>query len=556
VRGPPEPSPEPKMIRSPIFALAALAVALFALASPTRADHKDARLGFTVQTPREWTELPQQAKEVWIVGAYRSKKFNVWTEKGGWTQEHYPDMQMIAFVSEDLKNRVDVTKGKDKKGNEKILLEFISPYKNYKDYMQRRYTGGGWFVEKEDKTKVGDVEVTTYEIKVEKLSQDGPKRIITWIYHVPDVDIAIQFECLQDAWPKLQAEFVRCLKSFKTTERSGEALSSLVTTGKKVNLLDMDEMTPEERKNARISLEKETHEQAVKKAADGWTAKRMGRFLVLNHADEKFAKTIVDHAEAVWQWLETTFPFVGDKEYVRAPVLRICKDQNEFMAFAKAAGWFSLNDLEITTYQDYGGSTSYSLANVNRRIFDIWFEDRDRELYWAMPRWLSTGLQELAGNLHTKNGKVVFGKDDWARDETRNAIREGKAKKPRELMTLSGDDFWGDFWNAQQQSQMLVAFFVTGPASRNPRTKNVLTDYLKALKSVQMALKAEEEAKGDEKDKKPTTEEEEDAAFKNQRQGYKDKEKRILEETKKKAFPGWTDKDWEAFEDIYFKAVG
>jgi hypothetical protein len=276
---------------------------------------------------------------------------------------------------------------------------------------------------------------------------------------------------------------------------------------------------------------------------------------VLNHADEKFAKTIVDHAEAVWQWLETTFPFVGDKEYVRAPVLRICKDQNEFMAFAKAAGWFSLNDLEITTYQDYGGSTSWSLENVNQRIFDIWFEDKDRDLYWAMPRWLSTGLMELAGHIHTKAGKVVFGRDDWARDETRDAVRNGTAKTPRDLMTMCGEDFWKDYWNARQQSQLLVGFFVTGAASHSPRTKNVLSDYIKALKKVQLEIKAEDDANKEKADKKPTTEEEEDAAFKGKRQGYKDKEKRILDATKAKAFQGWTDKDWEAFEDVYFKAI-
>lgn len=530
-------------------------IALVLAAPAARADHKDPRLGFTIQTPRSWTALPQQANEKWIVGAYQSDKTNVWTEKGGWTVEHRPDMEMIAFVSEDLKNRVEVTKGKDKKGNELIISEFISPYKDYKDYMQRRYQGGGWFVEKEDKTKVGDVEVTTYDIKVEKLSQDGPKHIVTWIYHVPDVDIAVQFECLADAWPKLQSDFLRCLKSFKPMPRSGEALSNEVATGRRANLLEMDLMSPEERKNARISLEKEAHELAAKKITDGWTAKKMGRFLVLNHADEKFAKTVVDHAEAVWQWLETTFAFVGEKEYVRAPVLRICKDQNEYMSFAKAAGWFSLNDLEITTYQDFGGSGSYSLAEVNKRIFDIWFEDRDRDLYWAMPRWLSSGLMEVAGNLHTKAGKVVFSKDDWARDETRNAVREGTAKRPRDLMTLCSDDFWKDFWKAQQQAQMLVGFFVSGPASKNAKTKNVLQDYVKSLKSVQLAIKAEEDAKGDAADKKATTEEEEDAQFKNKRQGYKDKEKRILEETRNKAFPGWTDKDWDAFEDVYFKAI-
>jgi hypothetical protein len=83
----------------------------------------------------------------------------------------------------------------------------------------------------------------------------------------------------------------------------------------------------------------------------------------------------------------------------------------------------------------------------------------------------------------------------------------------------------------------------------------VLQDYVKAVKAVQLAIKAEGDAKGDDKDKKPTTEEEEDAQFKNQRQGYKDKEKRILDEAKAKAFPGWTEKDWSTFEDVYFKAI-
>ena len=42
-------------------------------------------------------------------------------------------------------------------------------------------------------TKVGDVEATILEIRVDKLSYTGPKRIVTWIYHLPDLDLAVQF---------------------------------------------------------------------------------------------------------------------------------------------------------------------------------------------------------------------------------------------------------------------------------------------------------------------------------------------------------------------------
>lgn len=525
-------------------------------ATTSFADHKDPRLGFTIQTPRNWTSLAMKVDEKWLVADYQSDKPNFWTDKAsGWTQEHRPDMQMIAFVSEDIKAKAKVSKGKDKKGNESFFIELDSPYKDYKDYMQRRYSGGGWFIDKEDTTTVNDVKVTIYEIKVEKLSYDGPKRIVTWIYHVPDVDIAVQFEVLTDAYPKLQAELNKCLKSFKPIQRSGEALTNAsVSTGRRLSLLDMDELSPEERKNARISLEREAHDLAAKKLTEGWTAKRMGRFYVLNHADEKLAKSIVEQAEAVWSWLEATFPFVGENEYVRVPILRICKDQAEYQAFYKTGGW-SLNDLEIVTCQDYGGSTSYQTENVKSRVLDIWFEDRDRDLYWAMPRWLKDGLGEVVKKIKVKSGKVSFGTDDWARDEVRQAIRDGTLKKPRELMTLSVDEFWKDYWRAQQASTTLVGFFVSGAAAKNPRTKTVLADYVKALKSVQLAIKAEEKAKGSEAKAKPKTEEEEDAAFKNQRQGYKEKEKRILDETQRRAFADWSDKDWADFEDAYTKAI-
>ncbi len=540
------------------------ALACFALvvccAVSARADHKDARLGFTIQTPREWTSIPQRADERWLVANFQSNKPNFWTEKGGWTVEHRPDMQAIAFVDEQIKALAKVTKKTDRQGNQSVLIEFDSPYKDYKDYMQRRYTGGGWYVDKEGETKVGDVRVTTYEIRVDKLSNDGPKRIVTWIYHVPDVDIAIQYECLQDAWPKLQNEVTRCLKSFKQIPRSGEALAQEVTTGVKLNFLEADALSPEERKGWRQSSEQELHERARKNLPDGWQAKKIGRFLVVFHTDEKFARRVAEQAEAVWGWLEDTFGFVGEKEYVRSPIIRICKDREEENQFRKAGSW-GWNDLEIVTHQDYGGTTSWEMGYVNQKVMEIWFVDRDRNLYWAMPAWLGNGLREVIQKAKaTKGGKVEFKADDWNRDEVRQMVREGKMTPPRELMMLTNSELFSgtgeDFWGAFRQSQALVNFLVTGPAAKNARTRNVLPDYVKSLKAVQDVIKAENDAKKGEKEKKPQTEEEEEALFRAQRDGYKAGEKRILEETWRKAFAGWDDKDWKKFEELYFDAVG
>lgn len=542
--------------------LRSLAAALL-LAASAFADHKDARIGFSIQTPREWNAIPQKADEAWLVANFQSNKPFFYTEKGGWTSEHKPDMQAIAFVSEQIKERAKVEKKKDKKGNDVLYVEFVSPYKDYKDYMARRYTGGGWFIDKEEKIKVGDVDVTAIEIRVEKLSYDGPKHIVTWIYHLPDVDVAVQFEVLRDSWPKVKAEVTRCLKSFKTIPRSGEALVREVSTGRKLSILEADELTPEERKGWRVSEEQSFHERAGKGLPAGWNSKKFGRFLVVYSCDEKFAKKVADQAEGVWGWLDATFPFVGEKEYVRAPVLRICKDTDEMRQFQKAGDW-SWNNLEIVTCQDYGGATSWTLGAVNQGILSVWFGDRDRELYWAMPAWLSGGLSEVVAQARVDKGRIEFQRDDWNRDEVRSMVKEGRAKRPRDLMMLTNTELFAgkaeNFWDVHGQSQAFVTFLATGPAAKNAKTRGFLADYVKSLKSVQLEVKARKEAekaagKG-EKPAQPKTEEEEEKLFRDQAQGYKQAESDVLEKAFRNAFGGWSDKDWDQFESIYFQAIG
>ncbi len=536
--------------------LVALVLGSCAVLTPlARADLKDARLGYQIQTPRSWTAVPTKVEERWIVGKYVSDKPYFWTDKGtGWTSDHKPDMTAIAFVAEAVKERAKVTKKEDKDGNKTVLIEFDSPYKDYKDYMTRRYSGGGWFVDKQEDVKVGDVTATCYEIKVEKLSYDGPKHILTWVYHMPDVDLAVQFECLESAWPKLQQDLVRCLKSFKTIQRSGEGLVEATTGEFKLSVFDWDKLTPEERTAHKKKIEKLAQEKAQKNVPEGWTVKQMGRFLVLNHGDEKFAKKMVDRAEAVLKWLDTTFAFLGDKEYVRAPVLRICKDSDEYNAFYKGSDW-SWNNIEVVTYDDQGGSTSYSMKNVIRRLTDIWFEDRDRDLAFGMPTWLDNGISDLMEQANLDKGKLEFRTDYWIKDDVREAVRNGKALTPRQIMTMDGEEFWKEWVNFQQGSA-LVAFLATGPAASSKQTKEFLPSYLKALKGVLGEIKAEEEKNGKKPDKAPTTEEEEDAQLKSRRDGYKKSQKRILDQTLERAAAGWSGDDWKKFEELYFKSFG
>lgn len=528
---------------------------LFACVLATRAlaDHKDERLGFTIQTPRGWNEIPMSVDERWKVAKYLSEKSLFWTEKGGWTWEHKPNMEVIAFVAAAIKEKIKVEKKETKDGEIEWRIYAENPYRDYKDFLTKRYSGGGWFVSDEKQTKVGDIPVTCYEIKVEKLSMEGPKRMFTWIYHVEDVDIAVQFEMLEDGVDKLKSEVTKCLRSFRQIERSGEALYE-ASTGE-FRFWDQDKMTVEERTQQRRVMEKTSHEKATKAAPDGWVVKRMGRFLVLNHADEKFAKRVVEQAEAVWTWLDQTFAFVGEKEYVRSPIIRICKNDEEQQAFLQGGDWFSRNNLEIVTAQDHGGKSSWEMEYVNRRVMDLWFADKDWDLRAAMPSWLSNGLNEFVGQLHVKSGKVDFGTDYWNRDEIRERKREGKLTPVRELMMKTDQEFWADYFNLRYEGSSLVDFFVTGKASRDKRTKDLLPEYMRQVQKVAGEIKKEQEGKKGEKEKRPKTEEEEDAMFRDLHKGYKEKERRLLEEAFQRTFLGWDAGDWKKFEEAYLKSL-
>ncbi len=373
-----------------------------------------------------------------------------------------------------------------------------------------------------------------------------------------DVDVAVQFEVLQDAYPKLQSEVQRCLKSFKSVKRSGEALVEASTSGSRFSYLELDKMPPEERTKRRQGMERDSHERATKTAPDGWVVKKMGRFLVINHSDERFAKDIVERAEAVWDWLDGAFPFIGPKEYVRAPIIRICKDDKEYNAFFKSSDYFSYNDIEITAYNDNGGSTSWQLENVNRQVLDVWFLDKDRDLYWAFPGWLTTGLDKVVASIRVKAGKVDFVTDSSTRDETREMMREGRSSPVKEILTMSGRSFW-EKWENYYQASSLVMFFVDGTASRSKRTKDLLPEYMRALKAVAEDIRkeklAKKEAGKDAASKKPQTEEEEAGWFREQRDALKDSDQRLPTETFQRTFVGWTIATGPEFQDAFQKSI-
>ncbi len=527
-------------------AAVALAFAAAAIAA-TGAYHEDDRIGYKIRVPRDWTLVPMSADEKWIVAKFLSERAFTYTDPNDhWTSDHKPVMTVIAFIDEVVKKR-----GVDAKTTEEgdLFVEINNPYKDYQDYLRKTYSGGGWYVSAEAHDTIDGVNVTQYEIKVEKLTQNGPKHIVTWVYELPDVKVAVEFEVLEGAWPKLQADVLACLRSFRKIQRTHGGLTPAIT-GDPVKIVDESKLTPEKRKEHRQEVEERTHKKLAASVPSDWTTKEMGRFLVLNHADDKYAKQVVAHAEAVWKWLDDEFDFVGAGEYVPRPVIRICKDQDEENAFWSGTSW-GLN-LEIVTHKDaQNGAMSYEFERVNSRLLDIWWSYRDADLYSAMPRWLKRGLEQVLGTARAKGSTLELKPDDWERDGLRESVRTDGLTPPKELVLLGQEKFYENP-NRVKQSAAFIRLLLS---SRSKRTKDFLKTYLVNLRAVLDEELAAEKATKPETEKPPATEEEEEERFKNRSKAFEEKEKHFLEAVFERTFKDWSDKDWKRLADEYEKSI-
>ncbi len=533
-------------------------LAFLASAPPVQAQyHQDDRLGYKIRYPKGWKEIPIQTNEGWVVAHFLSNKSYFYTDKNlGYTMEQKPTMKVIAFV--EAANQQTKIESDDKKKT--VTVTFSNPFKTYEEYLKGTYSGGGFYISDEKTAKVGGLDVTQLEIKVERNSRSGPMRIETWVYHLDGVDLAVQFEVLENAWPKLKRQILADLKSLKTVARTEGGMASATTRLGSEIILDSEELTPAERAKRRKQLERSAHDKAGQGLPADWKVKEMGGFLILNHSDDKQAKRVVQQAKALFAWMEKTFPYVGKGEYVRSPIIRICKNLDEEMAFRTGTTWGGPG-IEVTTHKSSVGANSFENTWLNQRLSAIWFQERDSALFLALPGWLSFGFRQVVGAAIPKGSKLDFRPSTPEMNRIRESIRAGNPATPQEIFHYGWANLSdGDGQRLDQQklaeASALTRFLMTGAGSRNRKTKGLLEEYLKNLKTVVEKIREERKKEGGKKDEKPKTEAEEEEYFKNQRNAWKEREKEVIDETFEKTFGEWTEKDWATLRKAYFKEIG
>ena len=262
--------------------------------------HKDERYGFQVKPPRGWRSIALKTEEGWLRAKFQSDKSYFYTDPAlGYTFEHTPEVLCIAFVHEKMVKKREVEERDD--GVTEITI--LNPYKDYEDFLDRTYAGGGWFVEEKEEGEHKGTPVTKYEIRVEKGARTGPKRMVTWVFHTDGIDFALQVEVLETEFRKLKSTVDGVIKSFKEIKRNGEPLNeATVSDGIRITRRERNSGTPKERRSKRMESQKVEQDKAIANLPEDWDHEFYGDILVLNHDQGDWAKRLGKHAEKLLEW--------------------------------------------------------------------------------------------------------------------------------------------------------------------------------------------------------------------------------------------------------------
>lgn len=558
---------------------AALSTAAAAAQSPERKTgqkvpkgmDRSTRFGFEFKYPKKWNMIATKTNEEWLGANYISQSEYSYTDPDlGYTSNHKPELKVIVFPLDIMKSDGTEVEEDEKDGEKTVTITFNNPYKDYDDFLTRTFKGGGFYLDEEKEDEIDGVRVTKRKYKVEKLARYGPQTIETWIYHTEKVDYAVQIVGLTKHWKTIAKKTKTVRQTFALFEPDRPITHSGSTMdGFSVTRFDLREGTPEERKSKAKDSEKTMHERAISRLPDrGWTHARKKRILLLSSADKKWSDRVQKHTNNLLNWLDKNYGYLGDGGYLRAPIVRVCKNFDETLAYAAgidsgAGGGYTSIDQELITWWDDGGWTGRAVDQLNSQIYRYWMAEQNVALESALPSWINSGLQGMITKVRMDSRKADWRFDYWDVDRFRMAVREGNADEPRKLFLMTSKEYFNfdsataqSFFNRSAQSDMLITFLASPDMRRSGKNKKILETYLKNMIDIIGEIEAEREEDLKEAREDALDEESQKKYLAERRRIFTKHEKDLLERTFNRTFGEWKDSDWKKFTKEFYDAYG
>lgn len=268
---------------------------------------------------------------------------------------------------------------------------------------------------------------------------------------------------------------------------------------------------------------------------------RTARFFVTYDCDQADAKDACRHSEAVFDWLESRFGWVGTG-LVQALILEVHQQKKDSQVLNKipdlpaATQPAEVMRIVYTRTTALGhGSPFQPLSPV---LFHYWLDQKCAGLRPRLPSWLMDGLNTFIDDALLKGAKLTFQPNRRERDDRLTlkkyaedrAHSNGVGKHETKLLALidlfrgKARDLAGDeaVSLARSQAVAVVRYLLEGPGKDDAKTKLLLERYLRSL--VEQVAKA--------------------AA--NSDQVVSDQ--MIWEHAFAQTFADWNEKDWATFE--------
>ncbi len=552
-------------------ATAALTLSLLVSATSSGAHaqftHKDPKFGFTIRVPRDFKSVPINMDEKWIVAKFQYKRV-LEPKNSEWWFEHTPEIRVIVFPKVDVKEvaaararKKKEIAGKNKNGKVRVVnvLEHLqNPFRNYKEYLRENYKDGGWFVEKQQKMKIGGMPAVKKIIRVEDKMRSGVKySLLAWEIDYGDATYVVQLNVLRDYDHKFRGAMKKAVTGFKKIPRTQGLRSAITGNGpSKEDKADADawakdrKLTPEERRKAREADLAHAITRAKEAMTKGWKTFDAPPFTVFYSTSPRFAKRVAKQAGLLWDWMHKNFGYIGDGFSVGG-ILRCCRSSSEARSYqdtsTRSGSTYTRREVVVADDKDWGWNDSGS-GRLNAKIAVSYLDDKNRRLWYGLPPWLDDGLQLYIRSLRIKNGRLIARPDEWDMDAIRNKLRAKKFKPAKSLLTATYADYnsSGMSDGSDRIQSLAMVFFLMEKGRKHAKYKKVIPDYLKALdRRLREVDKAQDEAK------KTVHSAEESKKW---RQGWMHYRDKIYRDLAKEIFGDWKPSDWKKFDTAWKKA--
>lgn len=512
--------------------------------------HKDEEIGYSLTYPKKWEVMPISKGQNHLVARFRchreyehsDAKTNFWTR-------HRPQLDVVVIPLSD-----EDTRGAEvKKTADGVEVKTDKRYRDLKEYLDDAWRNeGGFHFSKEEDLTINGVEVVEYELTIDKLVS-VPKRVYAYAYYAEDAIYGVIADALIPHEDKVKKDILAALKSVKLFTRTG-TLDGVERTGADVLINDESEtkdMTSDQIAERRDEQFDRQRRRIVDALPKDWSVKDTDEFTVISHADSKYTKDVLRHCAVFRSWLDDKLGYIG-VGHTGKILIRICASRDEYDAYQDSRGWYG-RGFEVVTYKDNEGWLDWNWETLNRGIYDIWMDDKNRSLRYAAPQWIRMGLPDFLENARSKGKKIEFKADTWDNVQVDTLRREDKLLEAHAFFSMTSEQLWSD-WNNTTQAQFFIHYLLVGAGSKSSKYKNVFGDYLKNMIFVlDEAEEDDEYAKLVEES--PKTEEEETELFRKRQEFWKNKEREFLDQLESRTFEGWSEKNWKKFNASYWKGL-